>query len=217
MQRDIFSVHQKFSTSLDNPRNQTIFHFRANHSQLETVLMSRVFSKESFSITFSTNRAQDDLHLTFSFQQDRTTLTGSQTKVWKEKSIFEFGKLNDFMIEVSSNSIVFKNNQKGSGSITVDGTFQLLKFIGFYSEKLSTWIVSQSKIVDIRLTELSPLLVIVSPRGVVEISAGEDVNYHDVIDVTCTEKQHGRKTLNRPAETKIFYFRQQVCWVGSSN
>ena len=143
MQRDIFSVHQKFSTSLDSPRNQTIFHFRANHSQLETVLMSRVFSKESFSITFSTNRAQDDLHLTFSFQQDRTTLTGSQTKVWKEKSIFEFGKLNDFEIEFNNKFIIFNNE---NASITINGIFENLKFIGFYSEKPTSWIVSQSKI-----------------------------------------------------------------------
>ena len=146
--REIFSVHQKFSTSLAQPRNKTVFHFRANHSQLEMVLRSRVFSKESFSITFSTTGDQDDdEHLAFSFQQDRTTLTGNQSKVWEEKSIFEFGKLNDFGIEFSNNSIVFKNDKKGSGSIAIDGTFHQFKFIEFYSEKLTTWIVSQSKIV----------------------------------------------------------------------
>ena len=146
MLREIFSVHQKFSTSLSQPRNQTVFHFRANHSQLATVLMSRVFAKESFSITFSTTRSQDDQNLTFSFQQDKTILSGSQNKVWEENSIFEFGKLNDFVIEFSSNSIIF-SNKKVSGSISIDGIFKNFKFIGFYSEKLSTWIVPQSKIV----------------------------------------------------------------------
>ena len=108
--------------------------------------MSRVFAKESFSITFSTTRAQDDQNLTFSFQQNRTILSGSQNEVWEENSIFEFGKLNDFVIEFSNNSIIF-NNKKFSGSIAIDGIFKNFKFIGFYSEKLTTWIVPQSKIV----------------------------------------------------------------------
>ena len=64
-------------------------------------------------------------------------------------SIFKFGKLNDFEIEISNNSIKFRNPEKGSGSIAVDGTFQQFRFIGFYSEKLTTWGVSESKIVDI--------------------------------------------------------------------
>ena len=145
--REIFSAHQKFSTSLGQPQNQTIFHFRTNHSRLEMVLRGRVFSKESFSITFSTTRDQDDQDLTFSFEKTKTTLTGNQSKVWEERSIFEFGKLNNFKIEFSNNSIVFKNNKKGSGSIAINGTFLQFKFIGFYSEKLCTWIVSQSKII----------------------------------------------------------------------
>ena len=145
--RDIFSVHEKFSTSLAQPRNQTVFHFRANHSQLEMVLRSRVFSKESFCITFSTTGDQDDdEHLAFSFQQDRTTLTGNQSKVWEEKSIFEFGKLNDFEIEFKNKSIIFIN-KKASASIAIDGNFDKFKFIGFYSVKPSSWIVPQSKIV----------------------------------------------------------------------
>ena len=61
-------------------------------------------------------------------------------------SIFEFGKLNNFEIEFSNHSIGFKNTKKGFGSIAISGIFQDFKFIGFYSEKLSTWIVSQSKI-----------------------------------------------------------------------
>ena len=122
--------------------------------------MSRVFAKESFSITFSTTRAQDDQTLTFSFQQDKTILTGNQTKVWKGKSIFEFGKLNDFKIEFSNNSIVFENLKKGSGSIAIDGMFEQFYFIGFSSEKLTTWVVSESKNVDINKskTELFPFL-----------------------------------------------------------
>ena len=149
MLRDIFSVHQKFSTSLDQPRNQTIFHFRANHSQVEMVLTARVFSKESFSITFSTTRDQDDQDLTFRFEENKTTLTGNQSNIWEERSIFEFGKLNNFEIEFSNNSIVFINTKKGSGSIAINnGAFLQFKFIGFYSEKLSTWIVSQSKIIN---------------------------------------------------------------------
>ena len=152
--REIFSVNQKFSTSLDHPRNKTVFHFRTNHSQLETVLKSRVFSKESFSLKFSTTGDQDDQGLTFTFEETKTTLTGNQSKVWEEKSIFEFGKLNDFEIEFSNNSIVFKNPEKSSGSIAVVGTFQQFRFIGFYSEKLTTWGVSQSKIIDIRITDI---------------------------------------------------------------
>ena len=190
--REIFSVHQKFSTSLDQPRNKTIFHFRANHSQLEMVLTARVFSKESFSITFSSTRAQDDQELTFTFEQWKTTLTGNQSKVWEEMSIFEFGKLNDFEIEFSNNSIKFRNPEKGSGSIAVDGTFQQFRFIGFYSEKLTTWGVSESKIVDISIKLLHTYisLLIVAPAGLIEITAGEDVTYQDSIDVTCTEKQY---------------------------
>ena len=154
------------------------------------VLKARVFSKESFSITFSTTRDQEDL--TFSFQQDRTTLTGNQSKVWEEKSIFEFGKLNDFVIEFSNNSIIF-NNKKFSSSIAIDGIFKNFKFIGFYSEKLTTWIVPQSKIVkwnvDIRI---SKYILLVSPSGVIEIDDGKDVVYQDAINVTCTENQIGK-------------------------
>ena len=190
MLREIFSVHQRFSTSLANAKNQTIFHFRANHSQAEIVLMVRVFSREPFSITFSTTRGQDDQHLTFSFQQNRTILTGNQSKVWEERSIIEFGKLNDFEIEFSNNSIVFRNPEKSSGWIRVVGTFQQFKFIGFYSEKLTTWGVSQSKIVDIKLIYSYSPPSLVAPAGVIEITEGEDVTIQDSIDVTCTEKQH---------------------------
>ena len=159
--------------------------------------MSRVFAKESFSITFSTTRDQDDQNLTFSFQQDRTILSGSQNKVWEENSIFKFGKLNDIVIEFSNNSIIF-SNKKFFGSIGIDGIFEDFKFIGFYSEKLSTWIVPQSKIVkwnvDIRI---SKYILLVSPSGVIEIEDGKDVVYHDAINVTCTEKQIGKlKQLN---------------------
>ena len=115
------------------------------------VLRARVFSKESFSITFSTTRDQDDQDLTFTFEENKTILTGNQSNIWEERSIFEFGKLNNFEIEFSNNSIVFKNPEKSSGSIAVDGTFQQFKFIGFYSEKLTTWGVSESKIADIKL------------------------------------------------------------------
>ena len=108
--------------------------------------MTRVFSKDSFNITFSNTRAQDDQQLTFNFQHNRTSLTGTQSKVWDEISIFDFGKLNDFEIEFSNNSIEFKNHAKGS--ISVDGTFEQYNFIGFYSEKLTTWVVSESKIVE---------------------------------------------------------------------
>ena len=139
-------VHQKFSTSLDQPRNLTTFHFRNNQSQLEAVLMTRVFSKESFSLTFSTTAAQDNETLAFTFQEDKTTLTGSQDRIWDEMSIFEFGKLNEIQIDFSNNSIVIRNTKKGSGSIAITGTFLQYKFIGFYSEKLSSWIVPQSKI-----------------------------------------------------------------------
>ena len=124
-------VHQKFSTSLDQPRNLTTFHFRNNHSQLEAVLMVRVFSKESFSLTFSTTAAQDNETLDFTFQEDKTTLTGSQDRIWDEMSIVEFGKLNEIQIDFSNNSIVIRNTKKGSGSIAVTGTFLQYKFIGF--------------------------------------------------------------------------------------
>ena len=144
--REIFSVHQRFSTSLAYPRNQTIFHLRTNHSQLQRVLESRVFSQESFNVTFSATRSQDDQTLTFSFQQNSTILSGSQNKVWEEKSIFEFGKLNDLLIEFSNNSITFIN-KKGMGSISIDGIFGNFRFIGFYSEKPTSWVIAQSKII----------------------------------------------------------------------
>ena len=110
------------------------------------VLKARFFSKESFSVTFSTTLDQEDQNLTFTFQEDKTILTGDESKVWNEISIFDFGKLNDFEIEFSNNSIEFKNHAKGS--ISVDGTFEQYNFIGFYSEKLTTWVVSESKIVE---------------------------------------------------------------------
>ena len=45
----------------------------------------------------------------------------------------------------------------------------------------------------------------VSPGGVIEVGAGEDITYQDVIDVTCTEKHHGKRT--GPAIiTKYFLF-----------
>ena len=113
------------------------------------VLSSRVFSQESFSVTFSTTRTQDDKNLTFNFEQNRTSLSGYQSKVWEEKSIFEFGKLNEFEIEFSNKSIIFniihQFNKEVSGSIAIDGFFEKFNFIGFYSEKLTTWIVPQSK------------------------------------------------------------------------
>ena len=107
------------------------------------VLKSRVFSREPFNITFSSTRAQDDQQLTFSFQPNRTILSGNQIKVWEEQSIFEFGKLNDFEIEFNKKSIIFINK---NASITINGIFENFKFIGFYSEKPTSWIVSQSKI-----------------------------------------------------------------------
>ena len=58
----------------------------------------------------------------------------------------------------------------------------------------------------------------VSPGGVIEVGAGEDITYQDVIDVTCTEKHHGKRT--GPAiNNEIFsiYFRRQICWLGSPN
>ena len=143
--REIFSVHQRFSTSLAHERNKTIFHFRTNHSLLEMGWMTRVFSKDSFNITLSNTKAQDDQQMTFNFQQNRTVLTGYQRKVWEEKSIFNFGKLNDFEIEISNNSIVFKNHENDSASIVIDGIFEQFKFIGFYSEKFTSWVVPQSK------------------------------------------------------------------------
>ena len=112
------------------------------------VLKARFFSKESFSVTFSTTLDQEDQNLTFTFQEDKTILTGDESKVWNEISIFDFGKLNDFEIEFSNNSIEFKNHAKGSRSISIDGTFEHYNFIGFYSEKLTTWVVSESKIVE---------------------------------------------------------------------
>ena len=33
---------------------------------------------------------------------------------------------------------------------------------------------------------------LVSPGGVIEIGEGEVVTYHDVIEVACTEKHHGK-------------------------
>ena len=107
--------------------------------------MTRVFSKDSFNITFSNTRAQDDQQLTFNFQHNRTSLTGTQSKVWDEISIFDFGKLNDFEIGFSNNSIVFRNHEKGSASIAIDGMFEQFKFIGFYSEKSTSWVVPQSR------------------------------------------------------------------------
>ena len=136
-------VHEKFSTASDSDRGETIFHFKGNHSQLERQIVGRVFSKVAFSITFSNTRAQDDQTLEFSFQPHKTSLTGIQEEIWNEKSIFEFGKLNEFTIDFSNNSIVM-NNEKLSRSIDIQGTFEKLIFVGFYSEELTTWIVEQS-------------------------------------------------------------------------
>ena len=109
------------------------------------VLKARFFSKESFSVTFSTTLNQEDQKLTFIFQEDKTILTGNESKVWDEISIFDFGKLNDFEIGFSNNSIVFRNHEKGSASIAIDGMFEQFKFIGFYSEKSTSWVVPQSR------------------------------------------------------------------------
>ena len=107
--------------------------------------MVRVFSKEWFGITFSNTRAQDDETLAFKFEQDRTTLTGSQDKIWDEPSIFEFGKLNEFTIDFSNNSILF-TNKKLFRSLVLHGMFEHFIFVGFSSESLATWIVLQSMI-----------------------------------------------------------------------
>ena len=138
------SVHKKFVTNKDAIKDDTVFYFRSNHSLLERDFQGRVFPKDVFTVTFSNTRAQDDKTLVFTFSESETTATGEVTQTWTEKSIFEFGSLNDFMISFRNNSIEF-TNEKMAASIIITGIFDMLRFIGFHSEVLTTWVLQDSR------------------------------------------------------------------------
>ena len=147
-----FTVHKKFSSSKDVDKEDTIFYFRSNHSLVESDFQGRVFPKDTFSVVFSQSRAQDVQALTFTFSPAQTTVTGLESQTWNENSIFEFGSLNDFTISFSNNSIVFSNIKTEASIAISGGIYEELRFIGFHSDILTTWVLLES---TARLTDLS--------------------------------------------------------------
>ena len=71
-------------------------------------------------------------------------MTGLESETWNENSIFEFGTLNDFAITFSNNSIVFMNTKTESSIAISGGIYEELRFIGFHSDILTTWIMLES-------------------------------------------------------------------------
>ena len=111
---------------------------------MDNDFQGRVFPKDTFSVVFSKTRAQDDQALTFSFSPTQTTVTGLESETWNENSIFEFGTLNDFAITFTNNSIVFINTKTESSIAISGGIYEELRFIGFHSDVLTTWIMLES-------------------------------------------------------------------------
>ena len=137
-------VHKKFTTTKETDKEETVFFFRSNHSLVAREFQGRVFPKDVFTVTFSNTRAQDDQTLVFTFSPSKTTATGVETQTWNEKSIFEFGALNDFIIAFSNNSIMFTSQPLASSITITGGIFELFRFIGFHSETLTSWIMIES-------------------------------------------------------------------------
>ena len=111
---------------------------------MDNDFQGRVFPKDTFSVVFSKTRAQDDQALTFSFSPTQTTASGLESQTWNEKSIFKFGSLNDFAITFTNNSIVFINTKTESSIALSGGVYEELRFIGFHSDILTTWILLES-------------------------------------------------------------------------
>ena len=71
-------------------------------------------------------------------------MSGLETQTWNEDSIFEFGSLNDFAITFTNNSVVFINIKTESSISISGGVYEDLRFIGFHSDILTTWILLES-------------------------------------------------------------------------
>ena len=162
---------------------------------MDSDFQGRVFPKDTFSVVFSQSRAQDVQALTFTFSPTVTTVTGLESQTWNDNSIFEFGSLNDFSISFTNNSIVFSNTKTESSIAISGGVYEELRFIGFHSDVLTTWIVLESTArLRVHCTVSSHIYISVEPGGIIQISSGEQVAYQEVINVTCTEKQLGRNS-----------------------
>ena len=111
---------------------------------MDSNFQGRVFPKDIFSVTFSKTRAQDDPVLTFSFAPTQTTVTGLESQTWDGDSIFEFGSLNDFTVAFTNNTIVFTNIKTEAYVAISGGIYEELRFIGFHSDILTTWIMLES-------------------------------------------------------------------------
>ena len=124
--------------------NDAIFHFKKKYNRKE--FTGRVFSNEGFNITFSNTKQQNDKFVMISFDANQSRMHGSSNIMGKNNEpIFEFGKLNEFTINLTDSSLTFYN-PKFSEYLMFEGNFQSLEYVGFDSESLTTWIVNQSKI-----------------------------------------------------------------------
>ena len=83
--------------------------------------------------------------LIISFYPNLTRIKLPNEEELEEEQYFKFGNLNELVLNLTSSSLVIKNN-RFSEFLNISGNFKKFGFIGFYSQNQTSWIVSESKI-----------------------------------------------------------------------
>ena len=123
-------------------RNEATFYFK-READGGREFNGRVFPKDYFNITFSNTKQANDEFVVMTFYPNETRIVG--LKEVDAKQIFEFGKSNEFTINLTSSSITL-NNPMFSDSLNFEGNFDKMKYVGFYSESSTAWLLSKSMI-----------------------------------------------------------------------
>ena len=100
----------------------------------------RIFPTDSVKITFSNTEDQQDETLTFAIDSKGTKVLHNKTQIEEIATHLQSGEVNLVNILFKENEINLNNEG------LVAGHFSRLRFIGFSSENLTSWVINESKL-----------------------------------------------------------------------
>ena len=133
--------HARFKTPEN--RDDSVFHFVDNSSiPLQKKFYVRVYPEGPVKLTFSKTKDQLNKTVTFNIGTDETIVEefgcNFDFSLNEPSQKVNLNSINDIEITITDTKINFEDK------ITINGSFEELKFIGFDSELPASWIVQKS-------------------------------------------------------------------------